>query len=107
MALAATVSRKALAVYNPAFKRSAAPVCAVPSRRVSCRSQLLSTVAAVGDVDAPISVVVGAAVAISLVATAIVPLALNPGQKAADKMFAATEKAPLDKKPAAGKKAKK
>ncbi|GIL55430.1 hypothetical protein Vafri_10989 [Volvox africanus] len=107
MALAATVSRKALAARNPAFTRNPAPIAAVSSRPVSCQSQLLSTVAAAGDVDAPISVVLGAAVVVSLVASAIVPLALSPGKKAADKIFAATEKAPLDKKPVAGKKAKK
>ncbi|KXZ55153.1 hypothetical protein GPECTOR_3g301 [Gonium pectorale] len=77
-------------------------------RNVAAQShaQLLSTIAAAGDVDAPISVVVGAAVVVSLAATALIPLVLNPGQEAANKIFAVTEKKPIDKKPAAGKKGK-
>ncbi|GLC43411.1 hypothetical protein PLESTB_001554600 [Pleodorina starrii] len=111
MALSA-LTRKPVVARSPVVTRIPAAVSAVSSRRVSCRSQLLSTIAAVGDVDAPIGVVVGAAVVISLVATAIVPIALNPGQQAANKIFSVTEKTPLDKKaaagkPAAGKKAKK
>ena len=38
------------------------------------------------------------AIVVTLVATAIIPLALKPGDDAAQKLFAAKQKAPLDKK---------
>ncbi|GFR39720.1 hypothetical protein Agub_g201 [Astrephomene gubernaculifera] len=108
MALSAVVGRRACVTTRPAIKPNPVAVSAIPSRKVTCRSQMLATLAAVGDVDAPIGVVVGAAIVISLAATALVPLALNPGQQAANKIFSATEKAPLDKKPSApAKKSKK
>ena len=37
------------------------------------------------------------AIVVTLVATAIVPLALKPGDDAAQKIFSAKQKAPLDK----------
>jgi hypothetical protein len=45
--------------------------------------QLMMTVAdaAPGDVDAPIGVVIGAALVVAVVATAIIPLALKPGAR--------------------------
>lgn len=67
-------------------------------RQTACKSQLLSTLAEVGEVDAPIGVVVGAAVLITVAATALVPLALNPGQQAADKIFKGKSDSPLDKR---------
>ena len=44
------------------------------------------------------------AIVVTLVSTAIIPLALKPGQEAADKVFAAKQKAPLDKSKGAAKK---
>lgn len=40
-----------------------------------------------GSVNVDLSVPIGAAVVVTLIATAIIPLALKPGQEAADKMF--------------------
>ena len=81
------------------------PVC--KPRRVSCRAAgWQELIAAAGDVDAPIGVVVGGAVVVTLVATAILPLVLNPGQQAADKIFSAKQQKPLDKKPIGKKKGK-
>ena len=37
------------------------------------------------------------AIVVTLVSTAIIPLALKPGQEAADKVFAAKQRNPLDK----------
>jgi hypothetical protein len=42
------------------------------------------------------------AIVVSLIATAIVPLALSPGQKASDKIFEAKQRAPLDNKTGPG-----
>ncbi|KAG2448479.1 hypothetical protein HYH02_006371 [Chlamydomonas schloesseri] len=86
MALTTLASRKA-AVTSSVAARKAVP--APISRKVSTR--------AVGDVQAPIEYAIGAAVIVSLVATAIIPIALKPGQEAADKIFVAKQKAPLDK----------
>mmetsp|Transcript_36060 Transcript_36060/g.80254 ORF Transcript_36060/g.80254 Transcript_36060/m.80254 type:complete len:110 (-) Transcript_36060:802-1131(-) len=85
-----------------------------PIRRspLVCRAnlpQVLADVAAgaPGSVDAPIGVVIGAAAVVTVAVTALIPLALNPGQEAADKIFAAKQKAPLDSKRTTIKKSKK
>ncbi|GAX81760.1 hypothetical protein CEUSTIGMA_g9188.t1 [Chlamydomonas eustigma] len=71
------------------------------SRRV-CKSGLnllmeLAEGAAVGTVDAPIGVVIGGAVLVTLASTALIPLVLNPGQEAADKIFSAKDNGPRQK----------
>lgn len=80
---------------------TAAARAAQPPRPVARRAlpaaELLQ-LAAAGDVDAPPGVLIGAAVLITVVATAIIPIALKPGDDAAQKIFAAKEKRPLDKK---------
>jgi hypothetical protein len=43
------------------------------------------------------------AIVVTLIATAIVPLALKPGQEASDRIFEAKQKAPLDNKTGPGK----
>ncbi|KAG1680992.1 hypothetical protein FOA52_009951 [Chlamydomonas sp. UWO 241] len=43
--------------------------------------------AAIGSVDAPIEVVIGGAIFVTLVSTALVPIYLGRGQEAADQIF--------------------
>jgi len=72
-----------------AVARSAPVALPRPAARARCvcRSSWQELIAAAGDVDAPIGVIVGGAIVVTLVATAIVPLALSPGQSAADQIF--------------------
>eukprot|EP00877_Chromochloris_zofingiensis_P005040 jgi/Chrzof1/14537/Cz09g06150.t1 len=88
------------------YQRRAFHVARVPNARVtSCKSGWQELVAAAGDVDAPIGVAVGAAVVVTIAVTLLLPLALKPGQEAADKIFEAKQKNanPLDKKKPAPK----
>ncbi|PNW88737.1 hypothetical protein CHLRE_01g042200v5 [Chlamydomonas reinhardtii] len=94
MALTTLASRKA-AAFSSVSSRKVALAPTPAKRMVSTR--------AVGDVNAPIEYAVGAAILVSLVATAIIPIVLNPGQQAADKIFNAKQKAPLDKPTTPGK----
>lgn len=65
--------------------RPAAPRPRSLTTRRAVGPQELALLAAAGDVDAPIGVVIGGAIVVTLVATAIVPLALKPGDDAAQK----------------------
>lgn len=100
-ALRMSASSGKVGVYRPVFASAPKPV----RKPVVCKSYEL--LAAAGDVDAPVAVPLIAALVVTAVVTAVVPAYLNRGQEAADKIFAAKEKAPLDKgkkTAAAGKK---
>jgi mannitol-specific phosphotransferase system IIBC component len=55
-------------------------------------------IAAAGDVDAPVAVPIVAALVVTAAVTFAVPAYLNSGQKAADQIFSAKERNPLDNK---------
>ncbi|GBF92771.1 hypothetical protein Rsub_05390 [Raphidocelis subcapitata] len=86
----------------PACARARAPA---PPRR-ALGGHELALLAAAGDVEAPPGALLIAAVAITLAATVLVPLALKPGDDAAQKIFNARDKKPLDKKKPAATKGK-
>jgi len=91
--MASIVSLTRASVHG-AVARSAAVAAPKPllrSRSV-CKASWQESLAAVGDVDAPIGVIFAGAVVVTLVATAVVPLALNPGQKAANQIFDSKQK---------------
>ncbi|KAG2493058.1 hypothetical protein HYH03_008721 [Edaphochlamys debaryana] len=102
MALATRVARPAV------VGRQAVRPAPVVARRVAARAlpmeMLQLAVAGTGEVEAPIGVVIGAAILVTIAGTALIPLALSPGQKAADQIFGETQKKPLDKGKAAEKK---